>query len=234
MKSRYVTHVVKVNDTIQSIGILYGVDWTKLVIVNGLEYPYIDSEIGSTKYADTNEVAKIGDRLVIPTQGLHIPQKTNNSTQELENYAFGCDLDLFSSTVIGDNVTNVESLGELSAGDDGDVLLSEGTFNLRQQLITRLGTPKGSLMSHPEFGSELYKHIGAKLTLERLIKIKLCIQECILGDFRVIGVSDMRAIFRQSGGATQGSTMTSKGLFIDFIVHPIEPYAVFKIGKTLE
>ena len=231
MKSRYVTHVIQVGDTIQSIGVLYGVDWTKLVIINGLEYPYIDSEVESSKYADTNEVAKVGDRLVIPTQGLNIPRKTNNSTQELENYAFGCDLDLFSSSLIGDNITNVESLGELSAGDTGDVLLSEGTFNLRQQLIIRLGTPKGSLINHPDFGSELYNHIGATLTLERLVKIKLCIQECILSDFRVLGISDMRVVFKNS---YDNSTLLTNGLYIDFIVHPIEPYAVFKIGKTLE
>ena len=231
MKSRYVTHIVQVGDTIQSIGVFYGVDWTKLVVINGLEYPYIDSEVNSSEYADTNEVAKVGDRLVIPTQGLNIPHKTNNSTQELENYAFGCDLDLFSTSVIGDNVTNVESLGELTAGDTGDVLISEGTFNLRQQLILRLGTPKGSLINHPEFGSELYKHIGATLTLERLIKIKLCVQECILSDFRVLGISDMRAVFKPT---ENGLPTTSSGLYIDFIVHPIEPYAVFKIGKTLE
>ena len=234
MKSRYVTHVVTVDDNIQSIGAKYGVDWTKLAIINGLEYPYIDSQVNSTLYADNDEVAKVGDRLVIPTQGLHIPQKTNNSTQELENYAFGCDLDIFSSTVMDNNVTNLDSMGELTAGSDGDILFSEGTFNLRQQLMVRLGTPKGSLVAHPEFGSELYKHIGSVLTIERLIKIKLCIQECILGDFRVMGVSDMRAVFRQAPGATAGSTLTAKGLFIDFIVHPIEPYSVFRIGKTLE
>lgn len=233
MKSRYITHTVGVGDNIQAIGIRYGVDWTKLAIINGLEPPYIDSQINSTAYIDNDEVAKVGDRLVIPTQGLQIPQKTNNSTAELEKYAFGCDLDIFSSTVIGDNVTNLESLGELTADDTGDIKMSEGTFNLRQQLMIRLGTPKGSLAKHPEFGSDLYKHIGAKLTIERLIKIKLCIQECILGDFRVMGVSDMRAVFRQSGGALPGTAMSSKGLFIDFIVHPIEPYSVFRIGKTL-
>ena len=234
MKSRYVTHVVNVGDNIQAIGVQYGVDWTKLVIINGLEYPYIDSQVNSTLYTDNDQVAKVGDRLVIPTEGLHIPQKTNNSSEELESYAFGRDLDIFSNTIYDDNVTNLDSLGELSAGANGDVLTSNGLINLRQQLMLRLGTPKGSLIAHPDFGSELYKHIGAPLTIERLIKIKLCIQECVLGDFRVMGLSDMRAIFRQSAGAISGSQMTAKGLFIDFIVHPIEPYSVFRLGKTLE
>ena len=83
MKSRYLTHLIKPNDNIQSISMAYGVDWTKLAIINGLEYPYIDSTVGSTAYLDNDEVAKIGDRLVIPTQGLQIPSKTNNSIDEM-------------------------------------------------------------------------------------------------------------------------------------------------------
>ena len=44
--SQYVVHTVGAGDTIQAIGDLYGVDWTELVVVNGLEYPYIDDDFG--------------------------------------------------------------------------------------------------------------------------------------------------------------------------------------------
>lgn len=231
MKSRYLTHIVGVGDSIQSIGMRYGVDWTKLIIINGLEYPYIDSQINSTEYEDTDEVAKIGDRLVIPTQGLVIPSKTNNSGQELESYIFGSDLDLFTPTLMKNEVANLESLGELSDNDEGDVLLCRGIANLRQQIILRLGTPKGSLMMHPEWGCELTKYIGATLTMERLIQIKLCIQECVCGDFRVLGISDMRAVVKHAS-ILESETARAKALFIDFIVHPIEPYSVFRVGHT--
>ena len=223
-------------DTIQSIGMMYGVDWTKLVVVNGLEYPYIDSTINSTAYEDNDTVAKIGSRLVIPTKGIHIPKKSNNSSEELERYTFGSDLDLFSTLIDNHNVANVESLGVLTANEEtGDINLCNGIANLRQQLIIRLGTPKGSLLMHPEWGCDLLKYIGGKLTMERLIKIKLEVQESILGDFRVLGVSDIRAVFKYAGGnqGANGVTNTStKGVFIDFIVHPIEPYSVFRLSKT--
>lgn len=235
MKSRYVTHTVNAGDTIQAIGYMYGVDWTTLVVINGLAYPYIDSVVNSTEYEDTDEVAKIGDRLVIPTKGLQIPFKTNNSGEEIEEYTFGCDLDVFSMST-HNNVTNLESLGELSADTTtGDIKLARGLNNLRQQLIIRLGTPVGSLMMHPEWGCNILKYVGGKATRENLTKIMLEAQECVLGDFRVIGISDMRAMYKYADGA-QGSnalsTNTAKGVFLDFIVHPIEPYSVFRLGKT--
>lgn len=231
MKSRYLAHIVGVGDSIQAIGMRYGVDWTKLIVINGLEYPYIDSRINSTEYEDTDEVAKVGDRLVIPTQGLVIPSKTNNSTQEIEALTFGSDLDLFTSSLMPNYVANLESLGELSDNDEGDLLLCRGISNLRQQIIIRLGTPKGSLMMHPEWGCDLLKHVGATLTMERLIQIKLCIQESVCGDFRVLGISDMRAVVRHTN-TVEGVTRHEKALFIDFVVHPIEPYSVFRVGHT--
>lgn len=236
MGARYLTHTVSLGDTIQLIGQKYGIDWTKLVIINGLTYPYIDSDLNSTEFENTDEVAKIGSRLVIPTKELHIPNKTNNSTAELEKYTFGSDLDLFSEATNNNGVTNVEALGILNANTTtGDVLICDGLANLRQQLIIRLGTPKGSLLMHPEWGCDLIKYIGRTMTMERLIKIKLAVQECILGDFRVLGISDMRAVFKQSSGlqGTNGLTNGSgRAVFIDFIVHPIEPYSVFRLAKT--
>ena len=169
--------------------------------------------------------------MVIPTQGLVIPTKTNNSGQEIEAYTFGSDLDLFTPTLMKNGVSNLETLGELSDNDEGDILLCRGIANLRQQIIIRLSTPKGSLMMHPEWGCELTKHIGASLTMERLIQIKLCIQECVCGDFRVLGISDMRAVVKHASNLESEITR-SKALFIDFIVHPIEPYSVFRVGHT--
>ena len=238
MGARYLTHTVALGETIQIIGRMYNVDWTKIATINGLEYPYIDSALNSAEFEDTDEVAKIGSRLVIPTKGLYIPSKTNNSISELEKYTFGSDLDLFSTAINNNGVANIESLGELNSSDEtGDILICEGIANLRQQLIIRLGTPKGSLYMHPEWGCDLLKHIGATMTMERLIKIKLEVQECILGDFRVLGISDMRAVFKNSSGL-QGTNGIfdgkSNALFLDFIVHPIEPYSVFRLAKTFQ
>ena len=218
MASQYIVHTVGAGDTVQSIGLLYGVDWTELVNINGLEYPYIDDSVELNEYENIDSVAKIGSKLVIPTTGLNIPQKTNNSSEEVEKYAFGCDLDLFSMEESENHVVNLEVEGQLTDDTKGDIKLSEGIANLRQQLIIRLGTPKGALLLHPDFGTNLLDYIGKRTTVELLTKVQLEIQESLLGDFRVLGVSDISVIFKD------------RGVFVDCIVHPIEPYSVFKIS----
>lgn len=216
MASQYIVHTVGVGDTIQSIGLLYDVDWTELAIVNGLEYPYIDDSIELNEYANVDTVAKVGSKLVIPTKGLNIPKKTNNIADEIEKYAFGCDLDLFSFDT--SKVVNLEIEGQLTDDGRGDIKLSEGMENLRQQLIIRLGTPKGSLLLHPDFGTHILDYIGKRVTKELLIKIKLEVQECLMGDFRVLGVDDVEVVFRDHG------------VFVECVVQPIEPYSVFKLS----
>lgn len=220
MASQYIVHTVGAGDTIQSIGLLYGVDWTELVVINGLEYPYIDDDIEINEHKDLDSVAKIGSKLVIPTIGLNIPNKTNNSADEIEKYAFGCDLDLFSLEQTENHVVNLEVEGQLTDDNKGDIKLSEGIENLRQQLIIRIGTPKGALLLHPEFGTHILDYIGKRTTVELLIKIKLEVQECLLGDFRVLGVSDLEVVFRDHG------------VFVECVVHPIEPYSVFKLSHV--
>ena len=54
--SQYIVHTVGAGDTIQAIGDLYGVDWTELVIVNGLEYPYIDDDLFLNEHEDMDGV----------------------------------------------------------------------------------------------------------------------------------------------------------------------------------
>ena len=213
MASQYIVHTVGAGDTIQAIGLLYGVDWTELVEINGLEYPYIDDDLYINENEKLDGVAKIGSKLVIPTPGINIPNKTNNSSVEVEKYAFGCDLDLFSLEETQNHTINLEVEGQLTDDNKGDIKLSEGIANLRQQLIIRLGTPKGSLLLHPEFGSNILNYVGARTTVELLNKIRLEVQECLLGDFRVLGVSNITAIGK------------NKGIYIECFVHPTEPYS---------
>lgn len=217
MASQFLTHTVGDGDTIQSIGMLYGVNWTEIVTLNGLEYPYICTDIDNNEYQNNDSVAKIGSTLVLPTNGITIPIKTNNSKDELEKYTFGSDLDLFTFEAGDSRVTNLEIEGQLT-DDTGDIKLSEGIENLRQQLIVRIGTPKGALLLHPDFGTHVLDYIGRKTTVELLIKLKLEIQECVLGDFRVLGVSDFNIVFKDHG------------IFVEFTVHPVEPYSIFRVS----
>lgn len=217
MDSQYIIHTVGLGDTIQSIADLYGVEWSQLVIVNGLEYPYIDDDVVLNENINSDGVAKVGSKLVIPSSELKIPNKTNNSSAEIENYALGSDLDLFSLEETSNHVVNLEVQGQLTDDNKGDLKLVQGIANLRQQLIIRLGTTKGALLLHPEFGSHISEYIGAKSTVELLVKIKLEVQECLLGDFRVQDVTDV-TVLSQDGK-----------IYVDCIVHPIAPYSTFKL-----
>lgn len=217
---QYIMHTVGVGDTIQAIGDLYGVDWTELVVINGLEYPYIDDDLIINESIDLDGVAKVGSKLVIPSPGLNIPLKTNNSSEEIEKYAFGCDLDLYTLEETENHVINLEVEGQLTDDNKGDIKLSEGILNLRQQLITRLGTRKGALLLHPEYGSRILDFVGKRTSMETLIDISLEVQECLLEDFRVEGVSDVNCIFQD------------RKVYVECVIHPIEPYSAFRISHT--
>lgn len=221
MSSEYLVHTVGAGDTIQYIGSLYGVDWTEIVTVNGLVYPYIDTDIDYNENQFNDSVAKLGSKLVIPTLGISFPKKSNNSSKEIEKYAFGCDLDLFSAE-LGEhfNVANLEITGQLTDDSQGDIKLSEGIENLKQQLIIRLGTEKGALLLHPEFGSRILNWIGSRVTPELLIKTKLEVKECLLGDFRVQSVENIQVAYQ------------NKAVHVDCNVVPISPYASFTLSHT--
>lgn len=221
MSEPYIIHTVGVGDTIQSIGAYYGVDWTEIVTMNGLQYPYIDDEIINNDFSYVDTVAKIGSKLIIPGSFGEIPVKSNNSSEELEKYAFGQDLDLFSPVLSTHLTANLEDTGYLTDDGNGDIRRCEGLDNLRQQLIIRLGTPKGALILHPEFGSDILSFIGRKVNPELLVEIQLEVQECLLGDFRVMGVSDITTVFKD------------KSVRVECMVHPIEPYSSpFLLGYT--
>lgn len=210
LSSKYVIHTVGPGDTVQSLGQLYNVEWTQIVSVNGLEYPFIDDDMYINENLNNDFVAKVGSKLIIPTNDIDIPIKHNNTSDEVENYAFGADLDIYSFNE--SPVLSLEEVGELSDDNHGDILVCSGLKNLRQQLITRLGTPKGALLLHPEFGSNITDYIGKRMTTELLTKIKLEVQECLLSDFRVSGVSNITVIGKDSS------------IYIECFIQPIEPY----------
>lgn len=220
MASQYLMHIVGEGDTIQSIGATYGADWTEIVSINGLTYPYIDTDLFLNEHQNIDTVAKVGDSLMIPTEGLQVPNKTNNSSKEIENYAFGCDLDLYSIDIAEKGVISLETEGQLSDNQQGDIKVVEGINNLKQQLITRLGTPKGALLLHPEFGSRLTEYIGKRTTEDMLTEVGLEVQECLLSDFRVQGVENVQVLFKEHG------------IYVGCVIHPIQPYDSFSLEHT--
>ena len=215
----YQTHIVGLGDTIQSIGAMYNVDWVQVVELNGLTYPYVDDSLEDNENQYVASVAKVGSTLLIPTSA-SVDHRSGMSSDDVYDMAYGCDLDLYSDYLTPHRVSNLEDVGTLTA-DGGDIRVSRGLDNLRQQLITRLGTPRGALLLHPEFGSNLLSYIGRRVTRELLVDVQLEVQECLLSDFRVDSVSDIRTEFRDGG------------VRVDCVVYPTPPYSgSFRISQT--
>lgn len=213
----YKIHVVGPGDTIQAIGDVYGVDWTQIAMVNGLVYPYINTEPESGDNYIPEGVATIGRSLMIPEGRLIFPVRVNDGVMDVERYILGADLDIYSYVESDHNVIRIGETGELLDNMKGDLLLAEGVRNLRQQLVTRLGVPKGTLLLHPEYGSDILQYIGKPITPELLINVKLCIQECLLRDSRVEGLTGLKA-------SSDGTKIHAQ-----CIVHAVEPFGSFRL-----
>ena len=213
----YKLHTVGPGDTIQAIGDVYGVDWTEIVTVNGLVYPYINTEMESGDNHIPEGVAGIGRTLLVPTGSLMFPVRTNDGVLDVEQYILGADLDIYTCMESEHHIIRIGDAGELLDDLQGDLLLATGVRNLRQQLVTRLGVQKGALLLHPEYGSDILQYIGKPKTPELLIDVKLCVQECFLKDARVEGLSEL--------------TVESTGikLMINCVVHAIDPFGNFRL-----
>jgi len=218
----YTTHTIKVGDSLQRLGSMYGLDdWREIVYLNKLEYPFIDDIIGSTEYSGNSNVAKVGDSILIPGSYSTAPSSLQiDNIASLETLAYGSDIDIYSYDSMNEFSMNLEEKGEISS-DSGDIKLAEGIKNLRQQLLIRISTPLGSLILHPEFGSKLLNMVGVKGTQTNVTKFQLEVQECFLSDFRVLAVDDVIVNLKQ--GACN----------ISCSITPISPYNAFKFDETL-
>lgn len=215
----YKTHIVNSGDSIQKIALAYGVeDWREIVYFNGLDYPYIgaDGEIYESK------VAKTGDVLMIPSYDYVIsPTVSDVSLPTMEELAYGTDLDLYSEITDMRGMYNFAINGELSSNPELDLKLVTGIKNLSQQLTTKLSTPKGTLMLHPDWGCDLKKMLGLKGSLENLTKMRLMVQECILEDNRVNSIENLVL------------TKNNKKIIITCDIYPIEPYPKFAYSGNI-
>ena len=82
--------------------------------------------------------------------------------------------------------------GGFTADGHGDVSTITGQQCLLQDLIHHLLTPKGTLIAHPEYGSDFTQFIGKKSTHENISRAVIELERTFLSDPRVIGVSDTK------------------------------------------
>lgn len=207
--------MIKQNDTIQSIAFKLFRDmrqWRTLVELNDLKYPYIvDSP--EKILANPEHLKCWGDRLLLPNNTNDVVRanraklkETNTNYYRNQHYdaVLGNDIKLNLHT----DVTLDEQRGVLvSNGRDLDTV--DGIYNLKQSLIMRMLTRKGTLYRHPNYGSTLPDMLGKPLSSTLLHDIVTEVQRVISTDTRV-----------QSAEVTN-SRINYNSVFISVSVTPI-------------
>ena len=213
----FITYTIKQGDTLQRIATQYKLEsWQQIAALNNLTYPFIDDSVEWIQQEEKNpNLRYIGDNILVPADYEEVPESIN--TKELQKLAYGCDLDITSELSNENGTVNIESRGELREDETGDLSVVEGVANLRQAVILKLMTPKGSLPLHPNYGSDLLLLMGKPRTHKQLVKIRLEIERSIKGDFRITKIENIEVMTGENG---------SVRVSCDII--PIEPFSVFR------
>lgn len=188
--ARYKKHTIVYGETMQSIAQLEtnSVDnWVKIAEYNSLVYPYI-VDTREEKMKNVEHLATLGDILMIPDEGNLLDIDTSSLNQRdmdfLLGLSLGKDLDMTSDTTFYENHGTSDEVFALTHNGHGDLKNVSGADNIKQATISRLMTAKGSLMLHPDYGSDLHLMFG-KATVEQMKIISIEICETVLRDSRV-------------------------------------------------
>lgn len=164
--ARYRKHIISRGDTMQSIAQKYAgrTDyWKKIVEYNDLKYPYL---VDTTKERQDRpeNVLTIGDTIIIPIE---------QNILDVESSSLGNrDKDLVTKLSLGVDLSGTggdkryqqhgtrDEVFELTGDGKGDIALAAGVENIRQAVIARLITRRGSLINNPNYGSELETLLG--------------------------------------------------------------------------
>lgn len=192
--ARYKKHVVRYGETIQSIAALEMGDvsyWFDIVKSNNLVYPYI-VETDKEKITNVEHLVTIGDWLVIPVEvTLDTSMLDKMPVQDKETVtklALGQDLTMTNFPKYYEDKGTHDGILQLDANGKGDIATVYGVANLKQAIIAKLLTPKGSLILHPEYGSNL-DNMFVKGSLETVNMIDDEISRTILTDGRISSCS---------------------------------------------
>lgn len=176
--ARYRKHYISYGDTIQSIahvttGSVAG--WRDIVRHNNLKYPYIVDSV-EEKLESPEHLVTYGDHLIIPVE---------SSLEDVNPYALNLgDQDTIYDMTLGIDLNILEEDFALTADNQGDLQVSRGVNNLKQALIMQLMTPRGTLLLHPQYGSNIHNLFG-KATAQNAIVIENEILATLKQDSRV-------------------------------------------------
>lgn len=183
MNKAYETYIIKENDSLQLIATKYGCNWEDIADLNNLSYPFISEEV----LPGDNNIAYIGSTILIPIEKAY---KKNTSVSTIEKRVYGSDLQFLQYE---DHILEPYLL----ATGDGDIQIAEGIQNLYQACCSRFTVDKGSLVLHPEYGTEIRQFLGkGKGSYKTLTKIKLDVKRTLLQDARIERVGEVVVKFK--------------------------------------
>ena len=187
---RFKKHVVQHEETMQAIAQRYYGDvsyWIDLVEHNNLKYPYI-VETDEEKMQDPERLASTGDTIIIPIESdlTDVSAKEINSRDKdvLVELALGRDLNITSDEKYFNEHGTSDNILAFSTNGNGDLDTVKGIDNMKQQLQARLLTPRGSLMLHPNYGSDLHNLFGLNIP-EQATLIEMEVLRTLTSDNRV-------------------------------------------------
>ena len=187
---RFKKHVVQHEETMQAIAQRYYGDvsyWIDLVEHNNLKYPYL-VETDEEKMQDPERLASTGDTIIIPIESdlTDVSAKEINSRDKdvLVELALGRDLNITADEKYFNEHGTSDNILAFSTNGNGDLDTVKGIDNMKQQLQARLLTPKGSLMLHPNYGSDLHNLFGLNIP-EQATLIEMEVLRTLTSDNRV-------------------------------------------------
>lgn len=188
--ARFRKHQIVYGDTMQSISQKETGDmsnWVDLVNYNDLQYPYI-VDTREEKMTNLEHLVSYGDTIIIPMvsnlEETNVYKLNRQDKSFIEKTALGSELSMtYYPSHYHDQGTQDEIL-ELAGDGKGDLRLVQGVENVKQATLVRLMTPIGSLILHPEYGSNLHNLFG-KTTSEQMKIIDIEITSTVLKDTRI-------------------------------------------------
>ena len=195
--ARYVRHIIQESETLEQIAQRHYGDatqWYPIVRYNGLDYPYIVRTV-SEKLTNVEGLKAVGDELIIPIeQNILDDSMQRLGSQDREtilDLTLGRDLNMISDDSYINKYGGSTEIMELSENGLGDIETISGVENVRQSVIARLLTPKGSLLLHPEYGSDLNQYIGMRTGYGMVPVIDTEIMRTIKSDGRIRSVDKL-------------------------------------------
>lgn len=197
--ARYRKHIITKGDTIQGVSNRYLGEtsfWRSIVDYNKLEHPYIVDSI-SEKLKNPERLLTIGDTIIIPIEqnlmGQNVHELNTGDKDKIMELSLGSDLSGMGGDKLYQQQGNRDEVFELTASSKGDIALAKGIDNVKQAIIARLITRRGSLTNHPSYGSDLEELIGTPVNMMTLKLIDDEILRTIKKDGRVTNVVKVKS-----------------------------------------